>query len=338
MQLTGIGEFGLIRKIRKELGKIQEKGVVVGIGDDAAALEIEGGKLTLLTTDTLVEDVHFRWDYASSFEVGWKSLAVNVSDIAAMGGSPLYSLISLSLPSEVESFKVEDLYKGLKKAASQYKVNIIGGNIVHSPIFSITISLVGEVEKENILLRSGARKGDLIYVTGELGSSRAGLECLRNPNLKVNPKIRKFLVRKHLLPSPRLKEGRILAKEKIATAAIDISDGLVSDLLRITEESKIGATLWEEKIPFSFASEEVSKEVGISPQKWALYGGEDYELLFTVSRDKKEKIKELDFSSYLIGEIVEKEDGISLIKKESGKKIPLENKGYDHFKIIKEKA
>ncbi len=337
MQLTQIGEFGLIREIREQLAKFQEKRVVVGIGDDAAAVEIEGRKLTLLTTDTLVEDVHFQWDYTSPFEVGWKSLAVNISDIAAMGGNPLYSLISLSLPSEMESFKVEDLYKGLKKAASQYEVNIVGGNLVYSPIFSVTIFLIGEVEKENILLRSGAREGDLIYTTGELGSSRAGLECLRNLNLKVDPKIRKFLVRKHLLPSPRLKEGQILTKEKIATAAIDISDGLVSDLFRITEESKVGAIFWEEKIPISLACKEVAKEVGISPLEWALYGGEDYELLFTVSRDKKEKIKELGFSSYLIGEIIEKEKGVSL-KKESGEKISLEDKGYDHFKIIKEKA
>lgn len=335
MKLTQIGEFGLIREIREQLTKFQEKGVVVGIGDDAAAVEIEGRKLTLLTTDTLVEDVHFNWDYTSPFKVGWKSLAVNISDIAAMGGNPLHSLISLSLPSEMGNFKIEDLYKGLKEIASQYKVNIVGGNIVHSPIFSITISLIGEVERENILLRSEAKKGDLIYVTGELGASRAGLECLRNPNLKVDPKIRKFLVRKHLLPSPKLKEGQILAKKKIAKAAIDMSDGLVSDLFRITEESKVGAILWEEKIPISLACKEVAKEVDISPQEWALYGGEDYELLFTVFRDKKEKIKELGFSSYLIGEIVEKEDGISLIKKESGEKIPLEDKGYDHFRVHK---
>ncbi len=334
MQLTQIGEFGLIREIREQLTKFQEDKVVVGIGDDAAAVEIEGGKLTLLTTDTLVEDVHFKRNYASPFEVGWKSLAVNISDIAAMGGNPLYSLVSLSLSPGMGSSTVKYLYKGLKKIASQYKVNIVGGNIVHSPIFSITISLIGEVERENILLRSGAKKGDLIYVTGELGSSRAGLECLRNHNLKVDPEIRKFLVRKHLFPSPGLKEGQILAKEKIATAAIDISDGLVSDLFRITEESKVGAIFWEEKIPISLACKEVAKEVGMSPQEWALYGGEDYELLFTVSRDKREKIKEPGFSSYLIGEIIEKEKGVSL-KKESGEKIPLEDKGYDHFRVHK---
>jgi len=333
MQLTEIGEFGLIREIREQLTKFQEKGVAVGIGDDAAAVEIEGRKLTLLTTDTLVEDVHFKWDYTSPFEVGWKSLAVNISDIAAMGGNPLYSLISLSLPSKMGNFNVEDLYKGLKKAASEYKINIVGGNIVHSPIFSITISLIGEVEKENILLRSGAKKGDLIYVTGELGSSRAGLECLRNLNLKVDLEIKKSLVRKHLLPSPRLEEGQILARGGVATAAIDISDGLVSDLFRITEESRVGAILWEERIPISLACKEVANEVGICPQEWALYGGEDYELLFTAFRDKKEKIKESGFSSYLIGEIIGKEDGISLIKKESREKIPLEDKGYDHFRV-----
>ncbi|MCD6232242.1 thiamine-phosphate kinase [Candidatus Aerophobetes bacterium] len=332
MKLTQIGEFGLIKKIKEELSKFERKRVVVGIGDDAAAVEIDGEKLTLLTTDTLVENVHFQWDYASPFKVGWKSLAVNISDIAAMGGNPLYSLVSLSLPSETESFRIEDLYEGLKEIASQYRVNIVGGNIVHSPFFTITISLIGEVKRENILLRSGAREGDLIYTTGEIGSSRAGLDCLRKPDLKIDLKKREFLERKHLLPSPRLREGQILAKERVVTSAIDISDGLISDLRRITEESRVGAILWEERIPISAVSEEVAKRVGASSLEWALYGGEDYELLFTVPEDKREEIEKLGFSVYLIGKILEKEEGISLIKKR-GKRISLQEKGYDHFRV-----
>jgi len=329
MKLSDIGEAGLIRWIREELKGSQEK-AVVRIGDDAAAIEMTPEKLLLFTTDSLVEGVHFRWDYASPYDVGWKGLAINVSDIAAMGGTPTYCIVSLCLPLDEKASLTGDLYQGLKDVASLYKVGIIGGNVVRSPTFILTIALLGEVKKENILLRSGAKVEDLIYVTGELGASGAGLACLNEINLKLAERTRQILIKKHLVPSIRLKEGQEIAQKKIATAMIDLSDGLASDLFHLVEESDVGALIYEEKIPISSFVKDLAREVGKSPLELALYGGEDYELLFTIPPEKKKAVEKLHFPSSLIGEIVDRREGISLIKA-CGKRIKLEDKGYDHF-------
>lgn len=330
MKLTEIGEFGLIERIRSGLKNFQKE-AIIGIGDDTAAIEISSEELLLFTTDTLVEDVHFKWDYASPFQVGQKALAVNVSDIAAVGGTPTYCLISLGLPQETKASLIDDLYKGLKEAASLYKVGIIGGDLVRSPVFAITISLLGRVKKKGIVLRSGAKKADLICVTGKLGAAAAGLTCLKKADLKLNQSARESLIRKHLMPSPRLAEAQEIARKNLATAMIDISDGLVSDLSRLTEESGVGAILWEDKVPVASSTRHLARELGISPLEWALYGGEDYELLFTVPQDKRERIEEnRDFSFTLIGEIVDKEEGICLIDK-TGSRTKIKNRGYNHF-------
>ncbi len=165
-ELAQLGEFGLIKKIRDRVKKFQA-GAVVGIGDDAAGIEVKPGKITLFTTDTLVENVHFKWDYASGYQIGWKVLAVNLSDIAAMGGIPTHCLVTLGLPREVSLSLVDSIYQGLKDLASSYKIGIIGGDIVSSPIFFITVALLGEEDREDVLLRSGAKEGDFIYVTGK---------------------------------------------------------------------------------------------------------------------------------------------------------------------------
>lgn len=334
MKLTEIGEFGLIGRIRSDLENFQKgtiKGAIIGIGDDTAAIEISSEELLLFTTDTLLEDVHFKWNYISPFQVGQKALAVNVSDIAAVGGIPTYCLISLGFPQDTKVSLVDDLYKGLKEAASLYKVGIIGGDLVRSPVFIITISLLGRVKKKRIILRSGAKKADLICVTGKLGEAAAGLVCLKKADLKLNQSAREFLIKRWLMPSPRLVEAQAIARKNLATAMIDISDGLVSDLTRLTEESGVGAILWEDKFPVASSARYLARELGRSPLKWALYGGEDYELLFTVSPHKKEKIeKNLDFPFALIGEIVDKREGICLMDK-TGTRTRIEGRGYDHF-------
>lgn len=332
MKLTEIGEFGLIGRIRSDLENFQ-KGAIIGIGDDTAAIEISSEDLLLFTTDTLVEDVHFKWNYTSPFQVGQKALAVNVSDIAAVGGRPTYCLVSLGLPQDTEASLVDDLYKGLKETASLYKVGIIGGDLVRSPVSIITVSLLGRVKKKRIILRSGAKKADLICVTGKLGGAAAGLACLKRADLKLNQSAREFLIKRHLMPSPRLVEAQEIARKNLATAMIDLSDGLVSDLTRLTKESGVGAILWEDKIPVASSTRDLARELGKSPLEWALYGGEDYELLFTVSPHKKEKIeKNLDFSFALIGEIVDKREGICLMDK-TGTRTRIEGRGYDHFSV-----
>jgi thiamine-monophosphate kinase len=334
LKLSDIGEFGLISSIRSDLKDFQKE-AIVGVGDDTAAIELSGKNLLLFTSDTLVEDVHFKWDYASPFQVGWKALAVNISDIAAMGGSPTHCLVSLALPADTERNLIREVYRGLKKAASKYSVGIVGGDIVRAPVFIITVSLLGEVKRENIVLRSGAKPGDLIYVTGELGSAGAGLACLKVSNRKVEPNIRQFLIKRQLMPSPRLVEGQKIASSQIATSMIDLSDGLASDLHRLAEESKVGAILWEDELPIALATDQLAKVMEKSLLEWVLYGGEDYELLFTVSPNKRRKLKQnLGFPRALIGEVVDRDQGIHL-KNRKGKRTKIENHGYNHFFISK---
>jgi thiamine-monophosphate kinase len=354
MKLSQIGEFGLIKQIRDTfthpLNKGgREGGVVVGIGDDCAAFKPREGFLIITTTDALTEDIHFKLDYIQPFQLGLKSIYINLSDIAAMGGIPLYALLSLSIP---PSFSVEfmnEFLKGVKDAADRYKVSVIGGNISSSKNdFSIHITIIGEIEKEHMVLRKGAKAGDRIFVTGWLGDSAAGLEILKRSQKSGAPiqwmgrkcQIDKKLIERHLIPTPRLKEGRFLAINNLATSMIDISDGLASDLKRICEESGVGANIFTENIPVSEELKNLTSsqlrtqgsDIRTSLE-FALYGGEDYELLFTVKSEIVENLKSLwnnnMTSITMIGEVTKGE--INLISK-SGSTIPLQREGYNHFK------
>lgn len=337
MKLKEIGEFGLIRRIRSSLKDSQGK-AVLGIGDDGAALKIAPGKLALFTLDTLVENTHFKWDYASAGDVGWKALAVNISDIAAMGGIPTYCVVGLGLSGTLKIDLVDDLYKGLKEIAGRYGIGVVGGDVVRSSEFFITVCLLGEVAEEGISSRSGAKVGDLIFVTGELGAAAAGLICLNTAHVNLASRKKEFLVQKHLRPSPRLKEGQWIAGRRLATAMIDISDGLISDLSRIREESRVGAVLWEERIPMALPARELARSIGRPPLDWALYGGEDYELLFTASPDKKELLEqEADFPISCIGEVLKWEKGMAL-KDGEGRLVRIEEKGYNHLALLPERG
>lgn len=330
MKLAEIGEFGLIQRIRSSLRAFQQ-GAVVGLGDDTAAIEISSGDLLLFTSDTLVEDIHFKWNYTSFRQLGWKALAVNISDIAAMGGNPTYCLVSLGLAKDKETSLIEELYEGLKEVASLSKVGIVGGDLVYSPVFFITISLLGRAKKEEIILRSGAQKGDLIYVTGELGTAAAGLVCLEKASLSLGHSVRESLIKRHLEPFPRLRESQEIARRKIASAMIDISDGLAADLTRLGKESDKGVVVWEKKLPVASSTKTLAKTLKESFLQWALYGGEDYELLFTVPPGKRKLVEEeLNFPITMIGEIVDKREGFSLIDK-IGTRTSIERGGYDHF-------
>ncbi|MBI4379240.1 MAG: thiamine-phosphate kinase [Nitrospinae bacterium] len=344
MKLSQIGEFGLIKQIRDTFTPPippfnkggREGGVVVGIGDDCAAIKPREGFLIITTTDSLTENIHFKLDYIQPFQLGLKSIYINLSDIAAMGGIPLYALLSLSIP---PSFSVEfmnEFLKGVKDAADRYKVSVIGGNISSSKNdFSIHITIIGEIEKEHMVLRKGAKAGDRIFVTGWLGDSAAGLEILkRSQKTEVRSQIDKKLKERHLIPTPRLKEGRFLAINNLATSMIDISDGLASDLKRICEESGVGANIFTENIPVSEELRDfTSHRKSFEPIDLALYEGEDYELLFTVKSEIVENLKSLwnnkMTSITMIGEVTKGE--INLIHK-SGGTIPLQREGYNHFK------
>lgn len=327
MYISDIGETELIRRIKSLIDKSRKK-ALVGIGDDAAVVKGRDNYLCLFTTDTLVENVHFRWEFINPYQLGWKALAVNISDVAAMGGYPTFALVTLGLPAKTLFSTVEDVYRGIKDLSSKMSVEIIGGDMVHSSIFFITISLLGEVESQRVILRSGARPGNTIYITGDIGAAATGFICLNNKDVLLKPQIREFLEKRHLMPFPRLKEAREISEKKLATAMIDTSDGLSSDLYHILEESEVGAELWEDKFPLASETKEALSKLNRSFLDIALQGGEDYQLLFTVPSDKDvEKI--LDFPVTMIGRIVE-EEGLWLVDKKGGRK-KLHPGGWDHF-------
>jgi thiamine-monophosphate kinase len=327
MLIKDIGEFDLIKRISTGLISTGRP-VIVGIGDHSAVLQPQAGTLQLVTTDMLVENVHFRLDIAQPFQIGWKSLAVNVSDIAAMGGEPTYAFISIGLPRETTVEFVDELYSGMTKIAEIHPVDIVGGDTVSSPDLVINIALLGEVEAENLVLRSGAKAGDALVVTGDLGGSEAGLAILKH-GLPVEG------TGKHLMPAPRAREGRLLAKSGHVTSMIDISDGLASEVHHICEASGTGARLYMRNIPISHNVRRVSEHIGKEPYDFALYGGEDYELLFTCQPDKVSLLAEDILKDYgtpltIVGQIMEMSHCIT-IEDTSGRIVPLEPRGYDHF-------
>ncbi len=313
MKLQDLGEFGLIKRLADNIS-IDDAQVVAGIGDDAAVIKTDGPKLILFTTDSLIEDVHFTRPALSAYQVGWKALAVNLSDIAAMGGVPKHGLVAIGLSSQTAVDFVDSLYQGIKDLASKFKVNIVGGDTVRSPQLIVNISLLGEVEEEYLALRSGAKAGDKVLVTGDLGGAATHR-----------------LTQDHLSPQPRVEEGRAIVKGLQPTSMIDISDGLASDLRHICESSQVGAKIWTERIPVSEKTRKMSKRLGKDFLRLALEGGEDYELLFTASPQRlPELISEIDVSITVIGEITDQKGKILLID-EKEKPHPLEWKGYEHF-------
>lgn len=323
MLAKDIGEFDLIKRMSAGLVSTGRP-IIAGIGDDCAVLPSSGDRFQLVTTDMLVENVHFRLDFAEPFQIGWRSLAVNISDIAAMGGEPTYAFISIGLPRETTVEFVDQLYSGMQKIATEYSVDIVGGDTVSAPQIVINVALLGEVESENLILRSGAKAGDALVVTGDLGGSEAGLTILMN-DLPFKG------IEKHLMPVPKVQEGRLLAKSGYVTAMIDISDGLASEVHHICEASGTGAELYMDNIPLSDNVRQVAEHVGKKPYDLALYGGEDYELLFTCQQDKVQEILEKCGTQLtIVGQIVETPHHVT-IEDSSGNMVPLKPRGYDHF-------
>ncbi len=331
MELKNIGEFGLIDLIRKKI-YTRDKRVVLNIGDDAAVLRYSKNKLLVFTTDTLMEKVHFDLKYCSYRDVGWKSIAANLSDIAAMGGIPLAGIISLGVSSRTKVEDILKLYSGLKTLSSRFKCPVVGGDIFSSKSLVITISLLGEVEKNLFKTRSGAKVGDLICVTGDLGEAEAGLRFLKKSSKNKIP-FNSSIIKKHLTPYPRIEESRLLVKNLKVTSMIDISDGLSSDLYHICEESNKGALISADKIPVSQKTREACKLLNLSPLNLALSSGEEYELLFTLSPEEQEKLRKITqgkFQVSLIGEIKRKEEGVKILNQD-GKIRNLKKTGYRHF-------
>lgn len=326
MKVWELGEFGLIDVIARTVGKPSREELVLGIGDDTAAWRT-GKSVQLATTDILIQDVHFNLEIVTWRDLGWKALAVNISDIAAMGGTPGYALVSLGLPPDTEVDSVAELYRGIKDIAKKFDIDIVGGNISRAPVVIIDVSLIGKAS-QTLLTRSAAKPGDLIAVTGYLGTSAAGCRMLKS-SLKLDKNTTALLRKAHLHPNPRVAEGQILAKNGVK-AAIDISDGLISDLTHICEASKVGARVRIDRLPVHPKVKAAFKDKAMS---MALSGGEDYELLFTAKNSVIDKVKNIMSTPVtVVGEIIKEHSGKITLWDEQGKAVSRGERGWDHFR------
>jgi thiamine-monophosphate kinase len=331
--LKKLGEFGLIDLLRKRM-KPSNPGVIMGIGDDAAVLRPQAGFDLVLTTDMLVEGRHFDFKTTRPRSLGAKTMAVNLSDCAAMGARPLSAVVSVGLPAKFPASKVKAFYDGLNACGKNFGVDIVGGDTVRSDAFVVNVALLGQVEKGRALTRSGAKVGDVILVTGMLGDSAAGLHSLRHPGKKAAV-VRPLLEKKHLTPVPRVRAGRFLVEERLASSCIDVSDGLSSEVNHLAKESGVGAEVHEEALPLSTALLDYCEENRLSPLTFSLSGGEDYELLFTAPLSALGAIlrrmpAETGCPVKPVGRIVPKKKGVRLIGAR-GVQRPLRSRGYDHF-------
>ncbi len=327
MRLSDLGEFGLIDRIAANIAA--RSSVKIGIGDDAAAIEPEAGHLSLLTSDMLIEGVHFDLKLSDPVALGRKSLAVNLSDLAAMGAKPKYFLLSLAIPKTMTLEFLDDFIKGLMQRAQQFHVTLIGGDTCSSKGgLAISITAIGEQLPDLVVSRTGAQPGDLIFVTGTVGDSALGLELLRK-GVQSGP-----LVMRHLDPEPRVSAGVTLAESRMATSMIDISDGLLADLGHILDGSGVGARVDLAGIPLSEPYNEVVANYSEDPFAMALSGGEDYELLFTVPQLHREQVlsrmAECNVNVSLIGEITASDQILSIITPD-GLTYETRQKGYNHF-------
>jgi len=330
MEIREIGEFGLINRIRKSMAS-SDPGLIQGIGDDAAVLEI-GSKVFLVTTDILIEGIHFDRSWIDPYRLGRKALTVNLSDIAAMGGTPRYFLISLGLPKNLPLSFISSFYRGLKEGAKRFHVDLIGGDTSLSQKIVINICLLGEGKKGGLLFRKGARIGNDLFVSGTLGDAALGLKILQKEGLRRRPKA---LIGKHLSPCPRIELGEAITGHRLATAMIDVSDGLLIDTTHLLEESGVGARIWEDRIPLSRSYRKWIQAFSNDPYQIALTGGEDYELLFTAPCQMEERISSLARSLKIpitrIGEILPKKEGLHIIRKD-GKDYAPSRLGFEHFR------
>jgi len=339
--LHRIGEFGLIQDLRRHFGRTGPS-VLRGIGDDAAIIRLPANHLLLLSTDLLAEGIHFDLATATFEDIGYKAAAANLSDIAAMGGVPQHMLVAVAIPGSRKPSDIERLYRGLMRACRLYGVELVGGDTSASRqgLF-IGVTVTGIAEPGQALTRDGANVGDLLYVTGTLGDSLAGLNILRT-RIRTKGKAGKrqharhlsYLIERHLCPTPRIEEGQLLATHHLATAAIDLSDGLAGDLAHVCEESGVGAEIEIAEVPLSSACRWYAAAHHLDPFRLALTGGEDYELLFTVSPANRAKLDRLAqrtrcrFSC--IGTIRPKKFGLRL-KHRNGSSRRLTIAGYQHF-------
>src|SRR6266571_2877702 len=334
-----IGEFELITRLTQNLPS--RPGGQLGIGDDCAILDPGDDLLLLATCDSQVEGIHFTFQTSTPEQIGHKALAVNLSDIAAMGGEPRYALVSLILPQHLSLAVLDGIYTGLRQEAAQFTTAIVGGNIASAgkgEQLIIDITLLGTIERGHALLRSGAHVGDTLFVTGSPGDSAAGLYTLLHPDQAYPQEALDVLHAAHCTPRPRVREGRILSQfgPAVVTAMLDISDGLSGDLFHLCERSHIGVLIEMARLPISPSLRAVAAGTARNPFVWMLHGGEDYELLFTIAPGHEKAIVEAVQSATgtpltAIGTIRPPQDGMKLLWPD-GREEVLIPQSWDHLK------
>jgi thiamine-monophosphate kinase len=335
MRVEELGEFPLIDRLAGVLARhggswpasttTPGYELLISIGDDAAAWKAPAG-IQVFTTDTMVEGVHFERRYTSWTDLGWKALAVNLSDIAAMGCIPLSAVVTLGLPPDTHVEELEEMYKAMAGEGQQYRAGIVGGDIVRSPVFFVTIAMLGHSPSGSLLTRSAAKEGDQVAVTGHIGCSAGGLRML-SEGLRLEPGTGAHLAGAHNHPLARVAEGRILTEYGVR-CAIDLSDGLVDDLGKVCAMSHVAAVLHADSVPADTFLRQAF------PRDWqalALGGGEDYELLFTAPPEAMRRVSaKLPIPVSVIGEIVSGPPGVKVLDAR-GQRVSLAKGGWDHF-------
>ena len=331
VDLRSLGEFGLIEAIRRR-ARVDRRVWRLGIGDDAAVLRARPREELVFTTDALVEDVHFRWRTSDARSLGGKSLAVNLSDIAAMGAKPLGCLLTLGVPESVAPDRLTGFIDGLLRRARASHCPLVGGDTVRAPLWLISVAVVGAVSSGRALTRSGARAGDRLFVTGELGGAAAGLALLEGPGAATPAERR--LARRQLCPDPPVAAGPVLANARLARAAIDVSDGLAQDLGHVARESGLSAHVAVERVPLARGLATAAAKLGLDPLALALAGGEDYELLFSAPRNApsaEEYTRRLGCRVTEIG-VLARGRGVHFTR--AGRRYEPATAGFQHFKPV----
>ncbi len=333
MLVRDLGEFELINRLRPIIQRSDSR-TLVGIGDDAAVLDYR--RPVVASTDAMVENVHFRSDLIDDVSLGYKALTSSLSDVIAMGAKPYHALVSLFLPESTEVKMCESVYLGLKEAGDEFDVSIVGGDVVKSPLaFAISVTVFGEILGERPLLRSGAEPGDLVFVTGDLGGSGAYLHYRNQSSTVILSPVDEWdLAMRHRRPKPQLAAAEVLASMPDCTSTDDISDGLASELHEIASASQLRIVIDAERIPTLPSLRKYARMAGADPLDFALFGGEDYQIVGTVkSRGAGELLTRLEAVGVrvtMIGRVEEGNPGIDVMR--GGKRETLEQRGFDHFR------
>lgn len=337
-ELSTLGEFGLIERINQQFTPVLPQ-TIKGIGDDAAVIDTGSDEYTLVSTDMLIEGVHFDLSYAPLKHLGFKAVAVNVSDIAAMNGTPRQITVSIGLSNRFSVEAIDELYAGIQAACEAYKVDLVGGDTSASRSgLVLSVTAIGTVKKDKIAYRSGAQPNDVICVTGDLGAAYLGLqllerekrEFLENPNMQPQLEDKAYLVGRQLKPEARTNIiYELNDADLVPTSMIDVSDGLASEILHLCKQSGTGAQIFEEHIPVADETFLTADEFKLSPLTAALNGGEDYELLFTIKQTDYEKIKNSPHISF-IGFMTNDPSAVEIVTKGGGR-FPVQAQGWQHL-------